>query len=361
MKQLILTVLSFSLSILFNFAANAEVKVIIAESSYVMGDNDSKIDARRIAIQEAKRKALEIGGTYVESLSQVKNYQLTKDEIKSYTAGVLETEIISEQLHGTMDHPEIYIKAQCKIDTNIVLTQIEKFRENEDIKDQLDATMKENDELRKERDALLTNLAADKDKTSAAKTRQKLDAVLKKEEANDETNKVWINIGPQLIQIDATRQEIKQADLDKSAVILQNSIKVNPQDQRARYLLASIYERKGSTSAAETELRTALQHNPSNLTVRMKLGVLLKDQGKYQGALREFHFVERFRPQNALMLFYTGMTFKQMGRCGKSVQYLNRFLINPRINNFPRKKDIAKLAVDDCGGDRPGRVRRSSQ
>ena len=93
----------------------------------MMGDNDSKIDARRIAVQEAKRKALELAGTYVESLTVVRNYQLTKEEIKAYTAGIVETEIIADEMRGTAQHPEIYIKTRCKIDTDTIAASIDRL------------------------------------------------------------------------------------------------------------------------------------------------------------------------------------------------------------------------------------------
>jgi tetratricopeptide (TPR) repeat protein len=346
------------ITLLIGLPVRAEVKIIEAESTYIMGDNDSKIDARRIAIQEAKRKALELAGTYVESLTVVKNYQLSKDEIKSYTAGILETEVAAEQMRGTTEHPEIYIEARCKVDTDVLASRIKTFRESEELKDQLNAAARENEDLRKERDALVKQLAADKDKTKASATRQKLDTVLAKEEANDEAHKVWINIGSQLDQADDGSREIKQADLDNSAAVLQKAIKVNPQNQRARYMLASIYQRKGNISAAEDVLRTALKRAPSNIDLHMKLGILLKDQGRYPAALQEFHFVERARPHNPMMLFYSGMTFKQMGQCGRTVPYLHGFLKDQRINQYPQKKHIAIQAIKECDGDRPGRPPR---
>ena len=358
-KRLLFVIFALILTALFNLSARAEVKIIDAESAYIMGDNDSKIDARRIAMQEAKRKALELAGTYVESLTQVTNFQLSKDEIKSYTASILETEVVSEQMRGTMEHPEIYIKARCKVDTDELIAQIGKFRENEDLKDQLDATAKENEDLRKERDALVKQLATDNDKTKAAATRQKLGTVLAKEESNDETQKVWINIGSQLIYADDGGPQIKQPNLDNSAVVLERAIKVNPQNQRARILLASIYQKKGNTAAAEDELRIALKSNPANIDLHMKLGILLKDEGRYPAALQEFHFVERFRPHKPMMLFYTGMTFKQMGKCNRSVKYLNRFLKVPRIKNFPLKKQRAIQAIEECNGGRLGYIQRT--
>ncbi len=354
MKQFFFMFFSCAIASVANFTASAETKIIEADSTYIIGDNDSKIDARRIATQEAKRKALELAGTYVESLTVVKNYQLSRDEIQSYTAGMLETEIVSEQMRGTVDRPEVYIKTRCTIDTTLLQNQIAGFRENEDLKEQLDASAKENDELRKERDALVAQLKAEKDKTKAAETRQKIGTILAKEESNEETNKVWINIGPQLAQNDTEARPIRQADLDSSTVILQKAVRVNPQNQRARSLLASLYQKKGDMSAAENELRTALGRNPSSIDLRMKLGILLQEQGRYPSALREFHAVERLRPQNPLMLFHTGMTFRQMGQCNRSVQYLNRFLLNPRVQAFPQKKRTAAQAVEDCGMNQPG-------
>ena len=358
MKYFLIFIETLIMSTLLYLPAYAEIKVIEADSNYIIGDNDTKVDARRIATQEAKRKALELAGTYVESLTQVKNYQLTKDEVKLYTAGVLETEVVSEQMRGTTDHPEIYIKTRCKIDTAALMTQIDRYRENEDLKEQLDASARENEDLRKERDGLVKQLAAEKDKEKAAETRKQLDTVLTKEEANDETHKVWINIGPQLVQADETDREIRQSDLDNASVVLQRSIKNNPKNLRARLLLAAVYQRKGNTAAAETELRTAIEHNPSNPAPRMRLGILLREKKSYEEALQEFHFVEKIRPHNPMMLFYTGMTLKDMGRCGRAVHYLQRFLKDPRIAKFPKKKEQAVQAIDGCGGVRGEHQRR---
>ncbi|MFA5073559.1 MAG: tetratricopeptide repeat protein [Nitrospirota bacterium] len=338
--------------------ASAEVKFIEAESTYVIGDNDSKVDARRIAILEAKRKALESAGTYVESLSQVKNFQLTGDDIRSYAAAVLETEIVTEQMRGTTAKPELYIKARCKIDSDALATKLAKLRDFEDMKEQFNAAAKENEQLKKERDALLKQLALEKDKTRADFTRQKLNTILTKEEANDETRRVWAAMGPSLLHPDEYAVQIKKSDLDASSVVLQQALKNNPQNPNARLMLASIYQRQGNSSAAEQELRTAIQRNPSNLALHMRLGILFLEQKRYPDALKEFKFVERLRPRNLTVLYYIGATFKAMDKCGRSVQYLNRFLKDPRVKHFPQKRDSAIATIEECGGSRPGRVKR---
>lgn len=351
----------FLFTILIPFSAHAEVKVVESDSAYIMGDNDSKVDVRRIAIQEAKRKALELAGTYVESLTQVRNYQLSKDEIKTYAAGVMETEVVSEEMRGTTEHPEIYVKTRCKIDTDVLMKMIDRYRENEELKDQVEATAKENDNLKKERDVLVAQLAAEKDKTKAEDTRKKLDAVLSQEEANDDTNKVWNNYAIQLAYGDGKDhgQEIRPAEMDKSSAVLQKALKTNPRNLGARLLLASIYEKQGNTSAAESEFRTAIQRDPFNLIAHMRLGVLLKNRGRYEEALNEFRFVESVRPRNPMMLFFTGMTYKVMGRCGMAVPYLKRFLMNAGANQYPQKREKAVETIKECSGraGRPPRMR----
>jgi tetratricopeptide (TPR) repeat protein len=358
------TILLAGLTLVFflgNHAARAEVKVIEADSAYIMGDNDSKIDALRVATQEAKRKALELAGTYVEGLTEVKDCQFTRDEVKAYTAGILETEIVSEHMRGTTEHPEITIRARCKIDTDVLAARIGQYRGNEEMKEQFDASAKEDEALRKERDALVKQLAADKDIATAAGTRQKLDAVLAKEEANDDTHKVWTAIGAQLIEADDNGREIKQADLDRSLVVLQRAIVANPQNQRARYLLAAVYQRLGDPGTAENELRTAIRNAPSGPAPHMRLAILLRDRGRYQEALKEFHFVERLRPDYLLTVYFEGMSYKDMDRCGKAVQYLNKFLKDRRVNMHQQKKEKALRVIEECGGDRPGRQRRVRQ
>lgn len=74
-----------SISILFAIvsAAEAEVQTITASHTYVVGDNDSKNDARQLCFLQAKRKVLEKAGLFIESSLEAQNFQLTKDQITS--------------------------------------------------------------------------------------------------------------------------------------------------------------------------------------------------------------------------------------------------------------------------------------
>lgn len=70
--------------------ASAEIQTITATGEYRMGDNDTRTDAKRLALLDAKRLALEKAGTYLESVTEIKNLQVSHDELRAYTAGIVE-------------------------------------------------------------------------------------------------------------------------------------------------------------------------------------------------------------------------------------------------------------------------------
>ncbi len=67
----------------------AEVRIVTAQGEHRMGDRDTREDAIRLATEAAKRNALEQVATYLESVTIVDGLDVTKDEIRTYTAGLV--------------------------------------------------------------------------------------------------------------------------------------------------------------------------------------------------------------------------------------------------------------------------------
>src|SRR5829696_378259 len=67
----------------------ANARVVQGGGEYPMGDYDTRADAIRMAVEAAKREALEKVATYLESVTEVKNLEVTRDEIRTYTAGIV--------------------------------------------------------------------------------------------------------------------------------------------------------------------------------------------------------------------------------------------------------------------------------
>lgn len=351
MKPFVLFFYIFTLCALTQPLALAEIKIIEAETTYVIGDNESKVEARRTAVLEAKRKALETAGTYVSSLSQVQEYKLTKDEATAYTAGVVETEIDSEEMRGTTDHPEIYIKARCKIDTDILTQQIDNYRQNEELRKQLEASARESMTLRNQLDELRTQLRAERDKNKIEDTRKRMNDVLGHQESIDDTNRAWIRLlkGLDVYALGEASLDVDRLDTEISA--LRRAIKVNPRNIRARILLASIYHRQNKGIAAERELRDAIKYEPDNPFLHMQLGDVLRSFKRYRDALAEFRIMEERRPNEPHMLFLTGMTHKANGDCRIATSYLKRFMAASRGNDrppFPSLRHKAVQVLKEC-------------
>lgn len=135
----------------------AEVRAFEREYVYKAGEADSKLTCRAIGLEQVKRLLLEELGTYLESITEVKDFQLTKDQITSLTAGVVQTQIIDEKWDGQ----HYKIRALIKADPKEVATTINKMKDNrkkiselEDAKRRADNAMEEIQKLRAELEAI---------------------------------------------------------------------------------------------------------------------------------------------------------------------------------------------------------------
>ena len=130
----------------------AETKTFIREYSYQASELDSKVSCRAIALALVKRLLLEEAGTYLESETEVRNYQLTKDQITVLTAGVVRAELLNEKWDGKT----YYIQAKLEVNPKEVEQSIQKLRQDkqktkelEEAKIKVNALLQEIEELKK--------------------------------------------------------------------------------------------------------------------------------------------------------------------------------------------------------------------
>ncbi len=91
-----LIIIAILLCILPVCAVAAE-RVLEAEHVYVLGENDTRAEARRICLLEAKRKLVEEVGTWVQSRTEVGNLQLTQDQIRTFSSAFVRVEDSREE------------------------------------------------------------------------------------------------------------------------------------------------------------------------------------------------------------------------------------------------------------------------
>ncbi len=171
--------------------AHADVRVVTAQGEYRMGDRDTREDAIRLATEAAKRNALEQVATYLESVTVVTDLDVTKDEIRTYTAGVVLVlgQEISTSLDG--DTVVIHVDLTAQVDTDEVVQAIAALRQNEDARQELVALKAEVDQLHQDLDAANQVLAAATSPEQVKEFTEQRQELLNKAQSNALVSQAW--------------------------------------------------------------------------------------------------------------------------------------------------------------------------
>jgi hypothetical protein len=127
---------------LFPIPACAQVRTFTATHTYILSDHDSKDDARQRCLLEAKRKVLEQAGVYVESASEVKDFQLTKDKISSFAAAVMQVRDTKETFGFENGHNTLTLTITADVDLTAMHKQLAARQVDKRVRDEV-ATQKE--------------------------------------------------------------------------------------------------------------------------------------------------------------------------------------------------------------------------
>ncbi len=150
--------ISFLILFIIPSLTAAETKTFIKEYTYQASEYDSKVTCRLLALEQVKRLLLEELGTYLESHTEVKNFQLTKDQIIILTAGVVSAVIIEEKWNGE----KYFLKAKIVAKPKDVTIAIDALRKDRSYAKELEETKQKADEALKEIKRLNQELATAK-------------------------------------------------------------------------------------------------------------------------------------------------------------------------------------------------------
>ena len=114
---------------------------ITTKHRYTMGDNDSKSDATTICFLEAKRKAIEYAGIYVEStfqISQTDKSRIAKGDMKTIAAALVSAEMVSSV--AGFDNGKMFVDCtvKAKVDRSKLKQEIERINADPEAKRQVE-------------------------------------------------------------------------------------------------------------------------------------------------------------------------------------------------------------------------------
>jgi len=123
----ILTALTIAAS-----AALAEEKTFRKEVRQIVGSSQSQDDARVAAVAKAKREALEEAGQWMQSVSQVKNLKLVRDDVMAISMGITRTRVIDEQPFVEGRAVGIRVLAEVTVDSAGLAERVQRFLADEE-------------------------------------------------------------------------------------------------------------------------------------------------------------------------------------------------------------------------------------
>ncbi|HKT33757.1 MAG TPA: DUF4124 domain-containing protein [Nitrospira sp.] len=135
-------------------------RIVTSVGEYRMTKYDTRIEATRMAIEDAKRQALERAAMYLESVTEVHNLDVTRDEIRTYSAGMVR--VLNQRITTRLEDGDIvvHVDLTAQVDEHEVIQAITSLRENESVKQELIALQAKTDQLRQEVQAANQALAA---------------------------------------------------------------------------------------------------------------------------------------------------------------------------------------------------------
>jgi hypothetical protein len=170
---------------------SANVRVVTASGEYKMGDHDTRTDAIRLAVEAAKREALEQVAIYLESVTEIKNMDVTRDDIRTYTAGIVM--VLNQQITTRLEGETVVIRADltAQVDPDEVTQAIAALRENESAKTELASLRSETDQLRQQLDAANQALATAVSPEQVQALTQERQDLLNQLQANALVSQAW--------------------------------------------------------------------------------------------------------------------------------------------------------------------------
>jgi len=134
-------------------------RIVTGTAEYRMGDHDTRADAVKLAVEAAKADALEQVASYVERLTEVRDWQVTRDEIRSFTAGIVT--VAEQRLTSRLEQDRVVIRIEltAEIDEQEVVQAIAALRENESARHELIALQAATERLQQQLDNATQALA----------------------------------------------------------------------------------------------------------------------------------------------------------------------------------------------------------
>jgi tetratricopeptide (TPR) repeat protein len=306
------TILAALLTVLLLLPVSAfgDIQTITHTVKQPFGGSQSPDDARISAVAKAKREALELAGTYIESLTVVKSYQVDKDEILALSAGVLKAEVVSQKNYASEDAFGIDVVVKVVVDTSVLEERVKKLLQDRTHLTQLKDTQKREKELLQKIVQLeQENRKLTANKQSTAKLKKEFQQASQGLTAMDWFYKAF-----------ALWADGKYTDPKKALEYLNEAIRLKPDFVFAYQLRADAYVQLGEHQRAVQDYDTAINLIPDLVEAYNNRGATYAILDQHQKAIQDYDTAIRLKPDDAVAYSNRGNSSAQLGQHQRAVQ-----------------------------------------
>jgi tetratricopeptide (TPR) repeat protein len=302
------------LILFFSNPVSAESRIFVKEYNYEASVIDSKASSRILALEQVKRLLLEELETYLGNEPEVKKFQLSKDTIRTLTAGIAKTEIVSEKWDGYT----YWLQAKIAADSGQVIKSIDVLRKDREKTNALEEVRRRSEELLSENERLRKEQAGEEGRTKNEvkkaydKTIKELEAddwfikgyslyasgnltgaiaaISKAIELNSKHADAYGNRGSYYAQLGKYKQAIKDCD---------RAIELEPKHVGNYVIRAEVYLRSGNYMQAIEDYNRALDLDPVDHETYYNRGTAYGNLGSYYNMIEDYKIAARLGSKEA--------------------------------------------------------------
>ena len=378
----------------------AEVRTITATGEYTMGEAETPLVAKERAAIQAMRSASEQAGVYLESITEVKNLQLTKDEIMVLTSAVLEV-LDKKYIQRSIDTGGLFFT--CTVTARVDTANIEKMKDRARDKQAVDTLKKVQEDYAKaqrEIEKLNQELAAartdaERKVVQAAVTRNEevltsaqwfergyefsihkdydsaIEAYTKAITLNPSASEAYFNRGLAYYRKGQYYQAIADYDqviilapqdsqaytnrgcayyangqYDRAIADFDQAISLDSHSSEAYYNRGDAYDQKGQYDRALADYDRAIALDPRNSKAYNNRGFTYSNKGQYDRAIADFDQAIALDPSNAIAYSNRGTVYFFKGQYDQAISNYDRAIsLDPQ---FYKSYLLKGIACDSC-------------
>lgn len=305
------------LCLCFATVGEATVKIFEHKVDQPFSGSQSPDDAYMAAMTRAKFEVLERAGTYLESLSEVENAILTRDEVTALAGGVLNTEVVQKQNYANDKTFGILLTTRIEVNSDFLKQRMDKLLQDRTLLQKYnEIQQREHELLEKIKQLEEANRSMSTTSPQAAALGMEFSAMSAALSASQ-----WLEKAYGLWNNGRFTDPTTAIDHLGKAIALDNK---NPRTFNSR---AVAYLNQEKFEEAEADLETALRLNPSYADAHNNMGSLHYRRGDFKKAVNAYTLALKYQPELVEAILNRGMALRKLFQFERAFNDFRRAMI----------------------------------